>query len=268
MSKHLFLIIGAGAGVIASVVLAFKAGRRCDEILEKLDEEDAGFFKKAAAVTKEAAPAICAVAATGGALVASYTGREYEFNKAKREIRKLSETKDMAIDSFNRYRDTLKKIDGKEKDEDVIVKLTEPALLPDGSDGEIIHHWQLDDWLHGSELRFDATMRQVMEGMAVVNKTLVAGYMDDQGYVKHGGQPVISDFLIAIDHPELCTRETDTAGWNIEAAEKVCGRFWIDYTIVRSIVDSEEVVYSIDLDMLPYYDVEETVAELEAAGDI
>ena len=32
INKHLILALAAGAGVISSVVLAFKAGRKCDEI--------------------------------------------------------------------------------------------------------------------------------------------------------------------------------------------------------------------------------------------
>ena len=264
MSKHLFLIIGAGAGVIASVVLAFKAGRRCDEILEKLDEEDAGFLKKAVAVAKEAAPAICAVAATGGALAASYTGREYEYNQAKREIRKLSDTANGFKENFNDYRNALIKKEGKEKDHEIVREITEPVLLLDGDDGEIQHYWKLDDFLKGAELRFNASTRQVLNGMGEVNRILNSNI----GEYPNSGEPTVSDFLRGAEHPELCNEITDRAGWSMEIIDKHYHTSWIKSEIVRSITDSKDVTYSLDLDILPYYDVREVYDEMSAMGEL
>lgn len=268
LTKHVILALAAGAGVVTSVVLAFRAGRRCDEILEQLDDEGAGFIKKAKVVAKETAPAAGAMLLTGAAIAAEFTGREKEFKALTAKAERIKNRADKAVESFGEYRKTLTKIDGSEKDAEVIAEITKPELLPDGSDGELVHHWKLDDWIPGQSLEFDASMMSVVNGMSELNRILTSGYLDDQGIVQHSGQPVVSDFLDAINHPELCNNLTDAAGWNLVVMQQVCGRFWIDYTAHRTVSPDGKVTYSLDLGEYPNYDIEETVQELEASGEI
>lgn len=275
LSKHLVLRLVAGAGFVASVVLAFKAGRKCDEILEKLDSEGAGKLQKAKAVLKETAPAVGAMAITGLAIGAEITGREKEFKALTAKAEKLKNSKDKAIDSFNKYRNALTEMDGKEKDIKVIEKAAGPLesdLVVDGDDGEQKHRFKLD-WLgEGNEIYLDISLAQAIMGMSEINRIL--NDPDVTRYEKQNGQPKlvycnhmpnVSDFLKAVDREDLCNSDTDDAGWDSVVLADECHAYWIDYQILKTS-DDISAEYEIVPDIYPNYSIKQYKQELKARG--
>lgn len=268
INKHLILAIAAGAGVVSSVVLAFQAGRKCDEILDQMDAEGASFIKKAGVVAKESAPAFIAVLLTAGALVAEFTGREKEFNKLTKAAENFKNKKERLQKDFTKYRDSIVELEGKETDIKAIQKSAEPDDLILDGDGEfdIKRHFKLD-WLGDEEtIEFDASLMDVTNGMATLNRILIdENYKNNTGCMPIGddGIPVVSDFLAAIGQSELRTKNTDDAGWCNWVMYDEYGCSWIGYSINR-VVGSDGVYWEIDIDQYPNYDIVTACHEYEA----
>ena len=265
INKFLILAVASGAGVLASAVLAFKAGTKASEILAEQDPDgEMTLVQKAKVVAPTVLPAAGAVALTGAGIVAQFTGREREFRKVSNMLETANQRKEQVKKNFTKYRDTLTELEGKEKDVAVVAKAAQPTILPDGDDGELKHRWKID-WLgEGKEIYLDASMLEIQQGVERVNRILVDPYFPSE----HTFEPRVSDFLKAIGHEEYCNTDTDEAGWNIETLNAECDACWVDFDMMRTIEPDGKIIYELIPVWYPNFSISQYVREAEARGII
>lgn len=254
MNRHLIMALATGAGLVASVVLAFKAGMKAEEILKEEDPDgELNLLQKAKKVAPTVLPAAGAMALTGAGLVAEFTGREKEFKAAERTIKKLGDSKDRIKKDFEGYRETLTKTDGKEKDVEIAMATASPAI---DTTNEATHVFEID-WLGDDKqpIRFETSFKRLYDGLNSINEYIVDYIHQDRDYA------VVSDLFDGMGKPELKDDDTDAAGWSSPVMASECDAYWIDWRFKTKgdVIEIKPSVY-------PNFNVEQYVAELEARG--
>lgn len=263
MNRHLIMVLATGAGLVASVVLAFKAGMKAEEILKEEDPDgELNILQKAKRVAPTVLPAAGAMALTGAGLVAEFTGREKEFKAAERTIKKLGDSKDRIKKDFEGYRETLAKTDGKEKDVEIVQKTAASGI---DDDDETTHIFQID-WFGDDKppIRFEASYKTLYDGLNNMNKYIVDDINRDRDYA------TVSDMFIGMKMPGLIDNDTDDAGWSAPVmVSPACEAYWITFTFVElEEAGNPNPVIDIIPNVYPNFNVEQYVDELAARGEI
>lgn len=256
MNRHLITVLATGAGLVASVVLAFKAGMKAEEILKEEDPVgELNLLQKAKKVAPTVLPAAGAMALTGAGLVAEFTGREKEFKAAERTIKKLGDSKDQIKKDFEGYRNTLAQKEGLDKDHEIAKATAEPKAE---QYDEATHIFEID-WLGDDKppIRFETSFKRLYDGLNSINEYIVDYIHQDRDYA------IVSDMFDGMGMPDLKDDDTDAAGWSSPVMANECDAYWIDWRF-----ETKGDVIEIKPSVYPNFNVEQYVAELEARGAI
>lgn len=269
VNKHLIFAIAAGAGLVTSVVLAFKAGTKAKEILEEIDPDgDAPLINKAMVVGRTMGPAIAATALTGATIIAEVTGHEKEVRKLTTTLTGIKQRKEKIKQDFGKYRATVKSLGGPDMDKEIITEAAdmpqEALCVTNDDDGEKSHVFMID-WLGDfkSPIYFETTWMKVYDAMETVNRIIADPTFDNRDYA------TMSDFLQAAGVGGYCDQDTDEAGWSAPVLAAECDAYWIDWTKERTVnSDGSNEVIKIIPSEYPNFNVEQYAEEAEARGYI
>ena len=263
VDKRLILTAASCAGTVITAVLAARGGAKCDRILQNMPA-DASTFDK----VKAGAPVYIWAAAAGAATIAcniaSHQVGTAIIASGAATIATLSSKLGGARMSAKEYMDKAKEVLGKEKEMEIRKELAKPAIHPSiGKDGEVLRTFKID-WLGHTvnPICFEASMATVLEAMMLLNQFI----FDPTAQYTRGGAwgASVSDFLVAVQHPELCTDKTDKAGWYAPILAAECDAYWLG----SAIEPNDDGSYTIFLDWYPSLDIESYVEMCEREGII
>ena len=226
LNRHLVLGAIAGGGVIASVILAFKAGTKAERILrdEYGDEFEPTLWEKAKVILPSAAPAIIGAAVTGIAIVIEITGNKAKAEELKRRLDEGLRKGEAAQKRFDQYREALINSDGQEKD----IKLKLDAAANGKGSSSIVEDdkvkLEIGDGVYAIEditnpigyrcrlnlldkpIYFWTTIPKIKEAYAEMNRRFVDPNVGDNVVT-------VANFLEFIDQVDLITDEMRKYGW-------------------------------------------------------
>lgn len=250
------------AGVPATAYLAARGGRlKAERIMEKGNPDN----RKEAAVQniKAYGPAAAAGAATIASIVlCDYFGGK-EIAAAGALAAGVAANKNRLKEQFEKYRGVVKEEDGEARDIDIMQKASKATY--DGN-GELEHEY-LIHWLD-KPVYFKSTHAKVIDGLNRINQELV-------DYSRGWGVVTMSDALKFLGKDDLCTPETDRAGWSYDLLNVECDCYWLDFFVFKAgesewyknkSIDPD--VYIIDVPWTPWPDLQKELEEQHRIGTI
>lgn len=260
LNRHLVLGAIAGGGVIASVILAFKAGTKAERILrdEYGDEFEPTLWEKAKVILPAAAPAIIGVAVTGIAIAIEITGNKAKAEELKRRLDEGLRKGEAVKKQFNQYRGAVVEEDGEEKDIkylEIAKKMEYANVQFDDESGEVAHYFCLT-WMK-KPIYFWATWENVYKALIVMNEDLI-------DYNGGTGWATVSQFFELIDRKDLITPEMDLAGWQRNLLEIDCDCYSLPVSVDKEVND--EGAIDIFAYWGPWEDIQKEVTQAEKEG--
>ena len=157
---------------------------------------------------------------------------------------------DRVKDEFNTYQNAVADEVGEEKEAEIRRNICN-KVVRDSVTGmeEGVYTFHID-WT-GVDIFFDNKLSEIIDGEATVNKIL----WDCNDIRNDDGLASVSDFLRAINHPELVTKETDEIGWDgVELVNGYCV-YWLKWGKPKPQMTPEgKVYYDIQVEWTPWRD--------------
>lgn len=260
VNKRTILTAASCAGTVVTAVLAARGGAKCDRILNNMPPEATAFdkFKKAAPVYIPAAAA--AVATIGSTIAAHHTGTVLIASGAASLAAMTQKAKHIRANA-EKYRNTAVKLFGEEKEKEIRTELAKPVVPKLDEDGEVLHRFKMD-WLGKTvePIYFESSLATALDAMMTLNQFIF------DPMTEHNYQATVSDFLMLVNHRELCTDRTDKAGWDANILAADCGA----YSLMSSFVplDDDHHEYEIVPEWYPSLNIESYVEMCEREGII
>ena len=250
------------AGVPATAFLAARGGKlKAEMILEKGECTDTK--DKITRNIKAYGPAVAAGAATVGSIILSdYFGGK-EIAAAGALATAAAANKSRIKEQFEKYRGVVKEEDGEARDIDIMQKASKATY--DGN-GELEHEYVMY-WLD-KPISFKSTHAKVIDALNRINQELV-------DYSRGWGVVTMSDALKFLGKDDLCTPESDRAGWSYDLLNVECDCYWLDFFVFKAgesewyknkAIDPD--VYIIDVPWSPWPDLQKELEEQHKIGTI
>lgn len=254
--------VTALVGVPITAYLSARGALTKAELL-KLRAEDAGVKEKVIDNARAYGPAAAAGAATMASIIlADYFGAK-EVALAGALAAGAVARKDKIKRDFDRYRGVVKEEDGDQRDIDILQKSSAIRL---DDEGEVLHTYCIDWKGCGDPIYFEATAKDVAEGLSRINRELV-------DYSTGWGIVTMTEALEYLGHKELATEYTDKAGWSYDLLNVQCDCYYLDFyiypggsTVGRDHEDPN--TFFIDVTWGPEEDLDESLRKAKSIGII